>query len=66
MLNSTKSSVNASEAGRAGPRAGWIWLSLIAFWPPDLLIYLVALLVGSYAGALIIPSGRERRMAVAR
>jgi len=41
-------------------------ISLIAFWPSDLLIYLIALLVGSYAGALIIPSGRERRLAVAR
>ena len=40
-------------------------ISLIAFWPSDLLIYLIALLVGSYAGALI-PSGRERRLAVAR
>ena len=41
-------------------------ISLIAFWPPDLLIFLLALFVGSYAGALIIPSGRERRLAVAR
>jgi uncharacterized membrane protein YedE/YeeE len=41
-------------------------ISLIAFWPPNLLLYLVALFVGSYAGALIVPSGRERRLAVAR
>jgi uncharacterized membrane protein YedE/YeeE len=41
-------------------------LSLIAFWPPDLLIFLVALFAGSYAGGMIIPSGRDRRMAVAR
>ncbi len=41
-------------------------ISLIAFWPPDLLIYLLALFAGSYAGALIIPSGRDRRRAVAR
>jgi hypothetical protein len=41
-------------------------ISLVAFWPPDLLIYLVALFVGSYAGGLVIPSGRERRLAVAR
>jgi uncharacterized membrane protein YedE/YeeE len=41
-------------------------ISLIAFWPPNLLIYLLALFAGSYAGALIIPSGRERRLAVAR
>ncbi len=41
-------------------------ISLIAFWPPDLLIFLVALFIGSYAGALIIPSGHDRRLAVAR
>lgn len=41
-------------------------ISLIAFWPPNLLIYLLALFAGSYAGALIIPSGRERPLAVAR
>lgn len=41
-------------------------ISLIAFWPPDLLIFLLALFAGSYAGALIIPSGRDRRLAVAR
>jgi len=40
-------------------------ISLIAFWPPDLLIYLVALFAGSYAGALIVPSGGSRRLAVA-
>jgi uncharacterized protein len=41
-------------------------ISLIAFWPPNLLIYLLALFAGSYAGALLIPSGRDRRLAVAR
>ena len=41
-------------------------ISLVAFWPPDLLRFLLALFVGSYAGALIIPSGRDRRLAVAR
>ncbi len=41
-------------------------ISLVAFWPPDLLIFLLALFAGSYAGALIIPSGRDRRLAVAR
>lgn len=41
-------------------------ISLIAFWPPNLLIYLLALFAGSYAGALVIPSGRDRRLAVAR
>ncbi len=28
-------------------------ISLIAFWPPHLLVYLVALFVGSYAGAVV-------------
>lgn len=41
-------------------------ISLVAFWPPNLLIYLLALFAGSYAGALIIPSGRDKRLAVAR
>lgn len=41
-------------------------ISLVAFWPPDLLIYLLALLAGSYAGALVIPSGRDKRLAVAQ
>ena len=39
-------------------------ISLIAFWPPDLLIYLVALFAGSYAGTLIVPTGGSRRLAV--
>ena len=41
-------------------------ISLVAFWPPNLLVYLLALFAGSYAGALIIPSGRDKRLAVAR
>ena len=41
-------------------------ISLIAFWPQYLLIYLLALFVGSYGGSVIIPSGREKRLAVAR
>jgi uncharacterized membrane protein YedE/YeeE len=41
-------------------------ISLIAFWPPNLLIYLLALFVGSYGGSIIIPSGRDKRLAVAR
>ena len=40
-------------------------ISLVAFWPDNLLIFLLALFAGSYAGALIIPSGRDRRLAVA-
>ncbi len=41
-------------------------ISLIAFWPENLLIYLLALFAGSYGGSIVIPSGRDRRMAVAR
>ena len=41
-------------------------ISLIAFWPPNLLIYLLALFVGSYGGSFIIPSGRDKRLVVAR
>jgi uncharacterized membrane protein YedE/YeeE len=41
-------------------------ISLIAFWPQYLLIYLLALFVGSYGGSVIIPSGREKRLALAR
>ena len=40
-------------------------ISLVAFWPGNLAIFLVALFVGSYAGALIIPSGRDKRLAAA-
>lgn len=41
-------------------------ISLIAFWPQYLLIYLVALFVGSYGGSIVIPSGRDKRMVLAR
>jgi uncharacterized membrane protein YedE/YeeE len=41
-------------------------ISLIAFWPSNLLIYLLALFVGSYGGSYIIPSGRDKRLAVAQ
>jgi uncharacterized membrane protein YedE/YeeE len=41
-------------------------ISLIAFWPQYLPIYLLALFVGSYGGSVIIPSGRQKRLAVAR
>lgn len=41
-------------------------IALIAFAPDNLLIFLAALFVGSYAGALIIPSGRDKRLAGAR
>lgn len=41
-------------------------IALVAFWPPDLLILLVAIFVGSYAGSMIIPSGHDRRVMVAK
>jgi len=41
-------------------------ISLIAFWPQYLLIYLLALFVGSYGGSIVIPSGRDKRLALAR
>jgi uncharacterized membrane protein YedE/YeeE len=39
-------------------------ITLIAFWPQNLLIYLLALFVGSYGGSFVIPSGDDRRLAV--
>ena len=41
-------------------------ISLIAFWPDDLLIFLVALFVGSYAGRLRHSERRDKRLGVAR
>ncbi len=41
-------------------------ISLIAFWPSNMLVYLLALFAGSYAGAFIIPSGHNKRLAVAQ
>ncbi|MEO7222349.1 MAG: DUF6691 family protein [Devosia sp.] len=41
-------------------------ISLIAFWPQNLIVYLLALFVGSYGGSFIIPSGRDKRLALAR
>jgi hypothetical protein len=41
-------------------------ISLLAFWPPNLLVFLVALFAGSYAGGLIVPSGHQRRLAAAQ
>ena len=40
-------------------------ISLIAFWPSYLPIYLLALFVGSYGGSILIPSGRDKRLAAA-
>jgi uncharacterized membrane protein YedE/YeeE len=41
-------------------------VALIAFWPEHILIFLLALFAGSYAGSFIIPSGRSRRLAIAQ
>ncbi|MET3896130.1 putative membrane protein YedE/YeeE [Devosia sp. UYZn731] len=41
-------------------------ISLIAFLPDNLWIFLVALFVGSYAGSAIVPSGDARRLAEAQ
>lgn len=41
-------------------------VSLIAFWPQYILIYLLALFVGSYGGSVIVPSGGDKRLALAR
>ncbi len=43
-------------------------ISLIAFWPPNILVYLVALFIGSYGGSLLLPSSgeRQRRLAAAQ
>jgi uncharacterized membrane protein YedE/YeeE len=41
-------------------------ISLIAFLPDNLWIFLVAMFVGSYAGSVIIPSGRALRPADAK
>ena len=41
-------------------------ISLIAFLPDNLWIFLLALVVGSYAGSFVVPSGHARRLADAR
>ena len=41
-------------------------ISLIAFVPDNLWIFLFAMLAGSLAGSLVIPSGHRRRLADAR
>ncbi len=41
-------------------------ISLIAFVPDNLWIFLLAMLAGSLAGSLVIPSGHTRRLADAR
>ena len=41
-------------------------ISLIAFWPPHILVYLVALFVGSYAGAAVMTGWTGKGLALAR
>jgi len=41
-------------------------ISLLAFLPDNLWIFLLALFAGSYAGSLVVPSGRARRLADAQ
>jgi len=41
-------------------------IALIAFLPDNLWIFLVAMFVGSYAGAYVIPSGHDKRLAMAK
>lgn len=41
-------------------------ISLVAFLPDNLWIFLVTMFVGSWAGSLIVPSGRANRLADAR
>ena len=41
-------------------------ISLIAFWPQYLLIYLLALFVGSYGGSILVPSGHDKRLVAAQ
>lgn len=41
-------------------------IALIAFGPQNLVIFLVTMLIGSYAGSMLVPSGHNRRMADAR
>ena len=41
-------------------------ISMIAFLPDNLWIFLIALFVGSLAGSVVMPSGRARRLADAQ
>ena len=41
-------------------------ISLMAFWPQYLPVFLVALFVGSYGGSIIVPSGHDKRLALAK
>jgi uncharacterized membrane protein YedE/YeeE len=41
-------------------------ISLIAFWPDNIFVLLLSIFAGSYAGSFILPSGREKRLLLAR
>ena len=41
-------------------------ISLIAFLPDNLWIFLIAMFIGSFAGSIVMPSGHSRRLADAR
>ncbi|MBU1306032.1 MAG: YeeE/YedE family protein [Alphaproteobacteria bacterium] len=41
-------------------------IALIAFGPENLAVFLVTMLIGSYAGSMLVPSGHARRVADAR
>jgi uncharacterized membrane protein YedE/YeeE len=41
-------------------------ISLIAFLPDNLWIFLIAMFIGSFAGSVVVPSGHSRRLADAR
>lgn len=41
-------------------------ISLIAFLPDNLWIFLIAMFIGSLAGSVVVPSGRARRLADAQ
>ena len=41
-------------------------ISLVAFLPDNLWIFLIAMFIGSFAGSLVVPSGHSRRLADAR
>jgi uncharacterized membrane protein YedE/YeeE len=41
-------------------------IALIAFGPENLLVLLLAMFAGSYAGTFVVPGGREKRLALAQ
>ena len=41
-------------------------IAMTAFWPENTLVLLLSIFAGSYAGSFILPSGREKRLALAQ